>query len=139
MVVKVPKSHDKCLLCGQKNRAGMNLEFKIGSDKSVTTTVDTSVVHQGYEGILHGGVITSLLDCAMCHALFSIDVEAVTGDMKISFHKEVPVGATLIVTAKVLNARGPLYKTEAFLTVDGDKCASAQARFVKRKRVVEVE
>ena len=139
MVVRAPKSHEKCLLCGQKNRAGMNLEFKVGLDKSVTTTVDTSALHQGYEGILHGGVITSLLDCAMCHALFSINVEAVTGDMKISFHKEIPAGTTLVVTAKVLNARGPLYKTEAFIIADGKKCASAQARFVKRKMVVGVE
>ncbi len=136
MVVKSPKSHDNCLLCGKNNRAGLNLEFSIRSELEVEAVVETCLLHQGYAGILHGGFITSLLDCAMCHAIFNIGIEGVTADMKVTFHKEVPCNAVLQVKAKVRSKRGPIYYTEAEVIVDGDSYASAAARFVRRKPVV---
>ncbi len=138
MVVRGPKSHENCLLCGEKNRLGLNLKFEVDKEGMVAATVDTGIVHQGYAGILHGGFITSILDCAMCHALFSLGVEAVTGDMKVSFFKEIPCGSRLLVSAVVVDDRGPLYKTEAWVSLAGENYARATARFVKRKVGVEL-
>lgn len=137
MVVRTPKSHEKCLLCGQKNRIGLNLKFSVNDAEQVVALVDTAECHQGYKGILHGGFVASLLDCAMCHALFSIGVEAVTGDMKISFHKEIPACSALEVSGWVTDDRGPLYKTEAAISIGGERYASGSARFVRRKSAVE--
>ncbi len=133
MVVKSPKSHNKCLLCGCEDNLGLNLRFISLSSDTVMAEVDTSSKHQGYSGILHGGFITSLLDSAMCHALFQIGIEAVTGDMKISFHKEIACNSKLILKGQVINDRGPLYKTKAWIEADGVTCATSTARFVKRK------
>ena len=138
MVVKTPKSHERCLLCGSKNRAGLNLKFRC-EDGTVSAEVLTNLLHQGYAGILHGGVITSLLDCAMCNALFNHGVEGVTVDMNVSFKKEVPCDSTLTLVGKVLDGRGPIYKTEARIMLSGVDYAVARARFVKRRVVATVE
>ena len=137
MVVKTPKSHERCLLCGSKNRAGMNLEFRY-ENGHVLADVLTNFLHQGYAGILHGGVITSLLDCAMCNALFSIGIEGVTVDMKISFLKEVPCNSSLNLIGSITDSRGPIYKAEAQIVIAGVDYALGSARFVKRRdRAVE--
>ncbi len=126
-----PKSHDQCLLCGNENKLGLGLKFKsIGS--GVYTEVRGYDLLQGYNGILHGGVIAALLDSAMANALFKNGIEAVTGDMNIKFLKSIPVGSNLKVIGRVINYSSPLFRTEGEIILDRKIVASATARFVER-------
>lgn len=129
--VERPESHDNCLLCGD-TRFGLGLKFHAVSETEVAVTLNSNRHHQGYEGILHGGFVASLLDSAMCNALFNIGVEAVTGDMKIRFHEEIPYSCEVELVGRVVSARVPLFKVEAELRRDGRVAASGSARFVKR-------
>jgi acyl-coenzyme A thioesterase PaaI-like protein len=87
---------------------------------------------QGYDGILHGGVIAALLDAAMTHCLFYRGVQAVTGDLRIQFLQPVPCNSLLDLRAKVLSVTPPLYCVKAELVFEQRVMAWAEAKFMQR-------
>ncbi len=129
--VERPESHENCLLCGD-TRFGLGLTFHAVSDTEVALKLNSNKHHQGYEGILHGGFVASLLDAAMCNALFNIGVEAVTGDMNIRFHEEIPYDSEVELIGRVVSSREPLFKVNGELRSNGKVVATSSARFVKR-------
>ncbi len=127
-----PVSHENCLLCGDRNRYGLRLRFYAISDSEVETVLNSNHHHQGYEGILHGGFVASLMDSAMCNVLFYRGIEAVTGDMSIRYFEEIPYACEVLLRGKFISGSAPLYKVESMLLRDDRMVVSAQARFVQR-------
>ncbi|MEK6619571.1 MAG: PaaI family thioesterase, partial [Chloroflexota bacterium] len=58
-----------CFACGRLNPAGLHLDFDVSRDRAETRYVGLQR-HQGYDGTLHGGVVTALLDETMGWAIF---------------------------------------------------------------------
>jgi acyl-coenzyme A thioesterase PaaI-like protein len=87
---------------------------------------------QGYDGILHGGIVAALLDASMTHCLFHHGVRAVTGDLRIRFVEQIPYDAALDVRAWVLSSTPPLYRLKAELVCEKRVMAWAEAKFVER-------
>lgn len=85
---------------------------------------------QGYRGILHGGIIASLLDASMTHCLFHHGIQAVTADLQIRFLKPVPCVAPLKLWARIVDSHPPLYKVVSELTHNKHLMATAQAKFM---------
>ena len=92
---------------------------------------------QGYEGILHGGVVSGLLDAAMTHCLFHHGVQAVTADLRVQFLRPVPCDALLEVTAWLVSVKSPVYRAASEIVCDGRVMASAKARFTLSDRRFE--
>ena len=88
---------------------------------------------QGYDGILHGGIIAALLDASMTHCLFHLGIEAVTGTLDVRFIKPVPCDATLTVRANLTDSHPPLFKLKSVLMWDRHIMARAQAKFMQAK------
>lgn len=89
---------------------------------------------QGYDDILHGGVIAALLDAGMTHCLFHRGIQAVTGDLHVRFLHPVGCEVFLEVQAQVQSSYPPLYKLRSELTVDGRILAWADGKFVQRNK-----
>jgi uncharacterized protein (TIGR00369 family) len=123
-------SHCNCIVCGTANPASLHLRFKKGDDGSVYTVFKGNTLLQGYTGMLHGGIISSLLDAAMTHCLFHQNVEAVTGELNVRFLHPVPCDATLEIHARVASAHGILYRLESELVQANRKLAKASASFM---------
>jgi len=87
--------HYNCLLCGDNNPWSLGLDYKLLDDGRVFTLFKGNKSLQGYKGILHGGVISALLDSAMVHCLFNHDIEAVTAEMTIRFMESIPYNTPL--------------------------------------------
>lgn len=130
--IKQPNTHDNCFLCGWANPHGFHLKFEEIAPGEVKAKTRIGEKHQGYTGILHGGIIASVLDSAMCNAIFSKDIEAVTVDMNIRFLNEAACGSELEVEAKITDRKGPLYYTEAKVYANDKILARANAKFIKR-------
>jgi len=88
---------------------------------------------QGYDGILHGGVISALLDAAMTHCLIHRGVPALTAELKVRYLLPVPCDGELRISARILEARPPLYRISAELMRNGDVYATASASFIHRE------
>ena len=128
----VKKTHTQCIMCGDNNPMSLRLKFKSGVKGGVSASFQGNSLLQGYDGILHGGVISAMLDSAMANCLFYRDIEAVTGELLVRFMAPVPFDASLIVRAWLVNATPPLYQLKAELEHAGIVMASADAKFMQR-------
>lgn len=125
--------HGGCLLCGNRNPRSLNLAFQPTGDGRVGTRFKTHAELQGYDGILHGGVIASLLDAAMTHCLFHLGVQAVTGDLRVRFVQSVPCDVSLDIHAWLLSSHPPLHRLRAEITLEKRTMAWAEAKFMQRR------
>jgi acyl-coenzyme A thioesterase PaaI-like protein len=126
--------HSQCLLCGSLNPRSLRLAFQPLPNGEVRASFQAQPELQGYEGILHGGIIASVLDAAMTHCLFHHDVQGVTGDLQVRFVQSVACEAVLEIRARLLHARPPLYRLKAELCRDEQILAWAKATFMQRRR-----
>jgi acyl-coenzyme A thioesterase PaaI-like protein len=94
-----------CFGCGDLNPAGLKLEFHFEGSKAVAELVPQHQ-HQGYPGLMHGGVIAAALDEAMGWAMYGAGVWAVTGKMEVKFRQPLPLHQKATVSGEVTRNRG---------------------------------
>ena len=61
--------HPNCFACSSQNGAGLQLKFHKDEDGTVFGKFLADPKFEGYSGIIHGGIIATLLDSAMTHCL----------------------------------------------------------------------
>jgi uncharacterized protein (TIGR00369 family) len=126
--------HDECLVCGYRNPWSWGMRYEPGEGDTVYGHFHGNPRLQGYQGILHGGVLAALLDSAMAHCLFHRGVQGVTGDLHVRFVQPVSCDATLDVRAHIVSATPPLYYLKAELLDEDRVMAWAEATFMNRGR-----
>jgi acyl-coenzyme A thioesterase PaaI-like protein len=123
-----------CLVCGQHNPNGFKLKFRVQPDGSVAAVFDCQPLLQSYPNVLHGGVVSALLDSAMANALFAIGIVAVTATLEVRYRAPTITGRFATVRAWTESAAGhPLYLQRAELIQDGKILAEAKAKFLVRE------
>lgn len=120
-----------CFACGVKNPIGLHLQFRQDGEDYCTEFTPTEN-HQGFTGITHGGILTTLLDEAMGSCLWAHDIPAVTAQLKISLRNPAHIGETLQVRARIRNEHGRLiYCFAEAARPDGTLVASAEGTFMR--------
>lgn len=123
-----------CFACGQANPIGLRLRFTADGD-TVRAEFTPGSQYQGYDGVLHGGIVAAALDDAMAQLFHMKGQESLTARLEIRFRKETPVGEPLVVTAWLTGRRAWLFTAEAALSrVDGTRLAEARGTFVRGQR-----
>ncbi len=125
--------HACCLLCSAGGPLGLKVDFKVQDDGSVYGCFTCREIFQSYPGILHGGVISALLDAAMTNCLFSLGVAAVTAELVVRYLNPVRIECEAEVTATLDRSAGPLYIVSAELTQGGEVLARGTAKFADRE------
>ncbi|RPI62864.1 MAG: PaaI family thioesterase, partial [Planctomycetaceae bacterium] len=90
--------------------------------------------YEGYEDVLHGGVISSLLDGAMTNCLFAHGIVAVTAELVVRFRHPVAIDVPVSVIGRIVSSSPPLHITEAKVIQDGVVMAVAKAKFMEMHR-----
>ena len=90
-----------CFACGRANPQGLHLDIEVARDRAEARFV-AKREHTGYDGAVHGGIVTALLDETMGWTIFQQGIWAVTGRLTVAFRKPVPVGQELRVTGAVV-------------------------------------
>ena len=124
--------HDRCIICGRRNRRGLGLRFKACRDGSVEASFACPESYEGYSGVLHGGVVSALLDSAMTNCLFAQGLEAFTAELNVRFLKPVRTLHPALVRACLTRSCPPLFRLEATLHQTGSLMARATASFIRR-------
>jgi acyl-coenzyme A thioesterase PaaI-like protein len=132
--VGAENGHDSCLLCGRRNPWSFELTFRATVDGGVQATFHSHAGLQGYDHLLHGGVISALLDAAMTHCLFHRGVRAVTADLRVRFRRPVSFDAVINLRANVIAAKPRLYRLRAEALVDGGVVAWGEGKFIPRRK-----
>lgn len=125
--------HRNCLFCGDLHPNSFGLHFMPKKGGGVHATFQGYDELQGYNGILHGGIIASLLDASMTNCLFQQGVQAVTADLQIRHKHLVPCNAKMELQAWLVKSHSPLYRLKAKLVHDGCTMARGEARFMQLK------
>ena len=130
------REHPMCLVCGGQNPNGLKLKFKVQPDRSVAAVFDCSPWLQSYPNVLHGGVISAILDSAMVNALFAVGIVAVTATLEVRYLAPTVTGRFAKVRAWIESAAAhPLYLQRAELIQDGKVMVEAKAKFLVRDAV----
>lgn len=126
------RMHPGCIVCSTANAKGLHLHFKVADDKSVEAVFQCDPAFEGYPGILHGGVVSTVLDGAMGHCMFARSQAAVTVEMTTRFRHPILVGKEAVVSARLTRSSHPLYILEAEIVQDGVIKATAKSKFYHR-------
>jgi len=126
-------NYEGCFVCGKVNPQGMQLCFSYDEKNDVVFTVcKFSRYMQGFEGIVHGGFISMLLDEVMAKACLQKNIPAVTAKFNVRFKKPVWVEEEITVRGRVAEIHGKKIKTEALcVDIEGSERASAHALFIQ--------
>jgi len=125
------REHPNCVFCNPLNGFGLGLTFQVDAKGEVTTDFDCSEIYQGYNGILHGGIISLLLDGAMTNCLFAKQIKAVTGELTVRFRHPVCTDCPATVVARIVKSAVPIYYLEAAISQQGKVCAKARCKFME--------
>ncbi len=116
-----------CFCCGRDNPDGLKLDFTF-RDGRVSTTVAFPRKYQGYRGIVHGGLLSTVLDEAMVTLLNRMGHLAVTGELRVRFLSPLPVGESVDISARLVQERGRTCKVAAEARLrDGTEVARAES------------
>ncbi|MFT5698499.1 MAG: acyl-coenzyme A thioesterase PaaI-like protein [Desulforhopalus sp.] len=125
-------THRHCLMCGQNNPFSFGLKFSKQGEGCVSTTFTGNETLQGYDGILHGGVLSALLDTAMAHCLLHENIEAMTGELNVRFIDPVACNSTMAITAWIDSSLPPLYCLKSQIRINNKIVCKAKAKFMQR-------
>ena len=117
-----------CFACGKDNQDGLQLEFEY-IDGEVRTSLAFPEKFQGYADVVHGGLVSTVLDEAMATLVNRMGFIAVTAELSVRFLKPLCVGQDVNITARLLERRGKLFSLEASArTPNGVETARATAK-----------
>lgn len=133
----VARLNTACVVCGTQNRTGLQIRFRSSSDGATARWTPT-IGWESFEGIVHGGIVTTVLDEAMSQAIIVRGWEALTVELKVRFRGRVAPGDGLQVRGWVVDRRRRRIRAEATLITDaGEERAHAWATFLVPVRVAE--
>ncbi|MGI6091853.1 MAG: PaaI family thioesterase [Veillonellaceae bacterium] len=115
-----------CFACGRLNPIGLKLQFAEENDTYITRFT-AGPEHQSYDGIVHGGIISTLLDEITTRYVYIKGVTAVTARLEVRYRQPTPIGVELKVTGKITGQRGKMYELTGTIELP-DGTVTAQAK-----------
>jgi len=93
--------HNMCFGCGPANEYGLKMKF-FGSDDMIYSNIAVPDYMLGWNGVVHGGILSTILDEVMCWgAIFLTRKFILTKSMTVNYHKPVLVGDMLRVESEI--------------------------------------
>jgi uncharacterized protein (TIGR00369 family) len=125
-----------CFGCGPDNPAGLRLTFEAGPDGTVRGACAIPERFQGYQGVVHGGILATLLDEAMAHAVLRATAgNAATAQLEVRYRRPARVGETLRLEASVTRISGRRIHAQGRICgEDGAVRAEGEALFLRVER-----
>ncbi len=122
---------ENCFACGKNNRHGMHLDIR-ETPEGVELDFVAGNRYEGWQDIIHGGIVATILDELMAWACTARGHSAVTGDLKIRFRQPLKVGQTVHGTGRVVKEHGRLLLAESMLLDEsGSLVAEASGKMLK--------
>lgn len=107
-----------CFICGMENPAGLKLAFHEYPDGSVRSKLRIKSEYQGWPGIVHGGIIATLLDEVTARVFMNDSTGnrfMMTARLEVRYRQPVPTETPILIIGipvedkgRVATARGEL-------------------------------
>jgi acyl-coenzyme A thioesterase PaaI-like protein len=125
------RTQGACVVCGQENPYGLRIRYVREPDGGISAEWRPTANWEGFQGIVHGGIISTVLDEAMSKAVAAKNYKALTGELRVRFRHCVASGENLRIRGWVVEESKRLVKAQATLTAaDGSERAHAWGSFL---------
>ncbi len=106
---KAQPNSKMCFICGLENPVGLKLRIYETGPGEVETTFTAPEHFQGYPGILHGGIIATIIDEVSGRTMMGSTEEPrfmFTARLEVTYRRNVPTGKPLRIVGKALGDNG---------------------------------
>lgn len=125
-------SSKMCFVCGRDNPIGFHLQFFQDRDGCVYADYTPKEEHQGFPGVMHGGLVTALLDEILGRTAIASNLWCMTVELEVRFKKPVPIGDSLKLKGEITRRKGRLLEGKGELRLsDGSVAAQAHGTYLK--------
>jgi acyl-coenzyme A thioesterase PaaI-like protein len=126
--------YQRCFACGLHNPFGLHMTFRV-ENNSVVSELVPKEEHQGFPGVIHGGIVATILDEVLNRTSMLTDAPAwsMTGRLELRYRSPVPYGPRLRARAWLEKQRGRMVQASGVLTLADDEqavLAEAQGTFM---------
>jgi acyl-coenzyme A thioesterase PaaI-like protein len=122
-----------CFVCGRDNPIGLHIHFFMDEQNQVHADLTPQAEHQGFPGVMHGGLISTLFDETIGRAAIAHNIWCMTAELKVRFKKPVRIdeplhvmGELVDINKRVLRGRGELRRA-----ADNTLLAEAEAVYIR--------
>jgi uncharacterized protein (TIGR00369 family) len=117
-----------CFGCGINNPIGLKLKFTRDGEWLITSFTPDKT-HQGWPGLLHGGILGTLLDEVMSNAAYATGNTCLTASISIRLRQPVKVEVPLVISARITRHSKKIIETEGRICLkDGTIIAESTAK-----------
>ena len=121
-----------CFVCGPDNPSGLQIQLDINPETcEATSQVTLDQRFQGWQGVIHGGILAALLDEVAIYACRSKGEQFVTAEINVRYRKPVPVGSIIDLKGRVTESRRNLYMVKSRIEINGTLYAEADVRVMQ--------
>jgi uncharacterized protein (TIGR00369 family) len=138
---KQPNSR-MCFVCGMQNPIGLKAFFYQDEEGRVVAHFTGKEEHQGYPGMMHGGIVTALLDEVIGRVAIAQDLWAVTAKLEVRFRHPVPLGQPLTLVGELTHLRSRTLEAHGEIRLeDGAVAAEAEGVYIRlpQEEITRVE
>ena len=124
-------TYEGCYVCGQSHPRGLRIRFFTGSFGQVCACFKPDCTQTGYKDVVHGGVISTLLDELLGWPIaLQTGRVAVTGELTVRFRKPMSCNHAYLATAYPGKDRGRYWEGKGDIRDDqGNIYATAQGKY----------
>ena len=122
------KDDNRCFACGKDNPIGLNLNFKSANGEAISAVVFTRDF-EGWDGIVHGGIVSTVLDEVMVKSAGINGYRCVTAEIKIKFKRPCFSGERYVLKGRIKELRKRIIITEGeIVDKKGDAIATGSGK-----------
>lgn len=121
-----------CFVCGEENPSGLHLKFDL-CDGKVHSEFTPEKTFQGYKDVVHGGIISTVLDEAMVKAALMHGMPVVTAEITVRFKNPLMAGEKAVIEAQITSTNRKIVETAAIIKKpDNTLIAEGHAKLLRR-------
>ena len=131
--VVTPVSDNYCFVCGQDNPRGFKIKVRYLEDETAAETeLSLAKEFQGWADVIHGGILSTMLDELMAHAVWHFAGPGLTLSMEVRFHAPLKPNEPIRVRGVLQTPNGSrrLAEGEIIRLADNVRIASGKSRFL---------
>lgn len=125
-------SSSRCFACSPINQRGLHLQYQRDEKGVMEAEWIPDADLEGFEGIVHGGIVSTVLDESMAQAVSASGINALTAELRVRFRQQVSSGKPLHLKGWIEQRNKRMIHAEALLTDDsGVELAHAWSIFLE--------
>jgi len=109
------------------NPGGLHLQFQIDPDRQhLQSMFIPTEIYQGWDGIVHGGILSTLLDEAVAKLAYELGYDAVTVKLMVTFRRPAKIrhplhifGELTRVTSRVIEGHSRIEDENGNIVAEG--------------------